>query len=301
MKKILNIVAAVMTILLTASCYEDFRQDYKFSSAYFASQKPYRTVIADRDMSVRVGISFGGRLHADPDDWGKFVLDNTLLEGTGLAALPEHYYSLSNNGMFTNRKPNLAIADVEIRFTEDFYSDPKSTGLYYALPFKLVESSCDSILAGKDISIVAIKYISTYHGAYYVQGKVTEYNTDGVTVSDTRSYDNADLSKNIVRNLGTKGRFILEKQGFADNAVDASNAKERMELVFDPIDKTVAVNPVEGCIEVFDTAGTFTDSGGRLTIDLSYSFIKDGKKFKVEERLTRRQDPLNDLVFEKWS
>ena len=43
MKKI-NILYCVLCVLLISSCYEDYTKDYNYSTAYFASQKPLRTV-----------------------------------------------------------------------------------------------------------------------------------------------------------------------------------------------------------------------------------------------------------------
>ena len=60
MKKI-NILYCVLCVLLISSCYEDYTKDYNYSTAYFASQKPLRTVIADRDMPIRVGVAIGER------------------------------------------------------------------------------------------------------------------------------------------------------------------------------------------------------------------------------------------------
>ena len=44
MKKI-NILYCVLCVILMSSCYEDYTKDYNYSTAYFASQKPLRTVI----------------------------------------------------------------------------------------------------------------------------------------------------------------------------------------------------------------------------------------------------------------
>ena len=46
MKKI-NILYYVLCVLLMSSCYEDYAKDYDYSTTYFASQRPLRTVIAD--------------------------------------------------------------------------------------------------------------------------------------------------------------------------------------------------------------------------------------------------------------
>ena len=52
MKKINICWYCMMCLLLMTSCYEEYAKDYEYSTTYFASQKPLRTVIADRDMSI---------------------------------------------------------------------------------------------------------------------------------------------------------------------------------------------------------------------------------------------------------
>ena len=37
-----------------------------------------------------------------------------------------------------------------------------------------------------------------------------------------------------------------------------------------------------------------------MEMDIKYEYAKDGKNYKVEETLVRRQDPYRDLGFEEW-
>ena len=110
MKKI-NILYCVLCVILMSSCYEDYTKDYNYSTAYFASQKPLRTVIADRDMQIRVGVAIGGKREVDMNDWAEFEIDPALLTGTGLEVLPKEYYTLSDNNLFRVSKNTLAVAD----------------------------------------------------------------------------------------------------------------------------------------------------------------------------------------------
>ena len=90
MKKI-NILYYVLCVLLMSSCYEDYAKDYDYSTTYFASQRPLRTVIADRNMQIRVGVAIGGKRDVDMNDWVEFEIDPALLAGTGLEILPKEY------------------------------------------------------------------------------------------------------------------------------------------------------------------------------------------------------------------
>lgn len=42
---------------------------------------PLRTVIADRDMPIYIGVSIGGKREVDMSDWAKFEIDPSLVEG----------------------------------------------------------------------------------------------------------------------------------------------------------------------------------------------------------------------------
>lgn len=290
MKRIITIIAVLAACVSATSCYEDFIDDYKFSAVYFASQKPLRTVIADRDMLIKVGVTIGGKREVDTNDWADFTIDESLLEGTAFTAMPEEYYELSHPSRMNVSKANLPIADVAISFTDAFYNDEKAIGKHYAIPFKLVDSSTDSLLQDKTTSIVAVKYISTWHGTYYVKGQVKAAGEDKATV-----YSNPDLSKNITRDLTTVSRNVLIRNGVANTTA----ANEKIRLTFNE-NGTVTVDTAEGGIAVTGGTSTWEESGDRIVIKLAYSYEKGGVTYEVAEELHRRQDPLNDLIFEEW-
>ena len=60
MKRLNILWIGLISILMTA-CYDDYEKDYDKSSVYFASQKPLRTLVADTDMSIKVGVAIGGK------------------------------------------------------------------------------------------------------------------------------------------------------------------------------------------------------------------------------------------------
>lgn len=295
MKKINIGWYCMMCLLLMTSCYEEYAKDYEYSSTYFASQNPLRTVIADRDMSMKIGVAIGGKREVNTSDWAEFEIDLSLLEGTGLTLLPPEYYTLSDPNTFRVSKSSLAVADVTIRFTDAFYADENSTKVYYALPFRITNSSLDEVLEGKETSIVAVKYISTYHGTYYVKGKLKELNTAGEVV-DTKIYEHKDLSQNITRGISTLSKNELVREGVADYPIVST---ENVKMTMQP-DRTVIVETLDGGLEITDGSGIFDDTKERLEISLKYRFKKDSKQYEVEETLIRRQDPLNDLRYEEW-
>lgn len=299
-----NFIYGLLSAVLMTSCYEDFTNDYVYSSIGFAHEKPLRTVIADRKMTISVGAAIGGKREVDMNDWADFSIKPELLENTGLQLLPESHYRLSDEKTFRVSKKSLAVADVEIEFTEDFYNDPNSVNLHYALPFQLEASSLDSILDNKKNSIVAIKYISAYHGVYYVKGAVTEINFYGETIGEPVKYINTDLSKNIVRSVSTVSRNVVCRSGVANLPLDVPSEKVLLTI---NDDNTVGVSTADGGIEIRNGSGTYEYSYDDVNIvsnmemNIKYEYSKDGKYYRVEETLIRRQDPYRDLGFEVWN
>lgn len=299
MKSIRIYFVAIIATLFMSSCYEDYIDDYNYSSVYFASQKPLRTVIADRDMTINVGVAIGGKREVDMNDWAEFKIDESLLNGTGLTLLPKEFYTLSDESTMKVSKETLPVADVKISFTEAFYEDANTMKKHYALPFRVETSSLDSILVGQETSIVAIKYISTYHGTYYVKGSVTEVDGTGNAIGDPDIYNNADLSKNITRNLSTLSRNILIREGLANLETSINN--EKLKIIFNE-DNTLNVETADGGLSITNGSGSYEyDDNGNLNLSVSYTYEKNSKLYKVSETLVRRQDPLKDLRFEEWN
>lgn len=297
-RKIKKTCLTLFSVLLLSSCYEEFADDYSKSVVYFASQQPLRTVISDRNMNIKVGVAIGGKREVDTKDWAEFRILPNLLDGTGLTLLPANYYILADESRFHVSKPTLAVADVQIDFTEDFFNDEKAATTHYALPFKVVASSHDEVLEGKETSIVAIKYVSKFHGAYYVKGTISTLDALGEEI-DSEDYNFADLSKNLVRDLYTTSRFGLCRKGLANRPIDDNS--EKLQLTFNS-DNTVTVSTADGGLEILDGSGTYVydESNFDVKVDLMYKFINEGVTYKVSETLIRRQDPLKDLRFEEW-
>lgn len=313
-KKITSLfILFVLPMFMLTSCYEDYIEDYDTSIAYFSTQKPLRTVIADRDMEIKVGISIGGKRAVNTNDWGRFKIEPELLDDTSFELLPGNYYRLADPNTFRVSNKNLAIADVAISFTDEFFADEKAADAYYALPFRLTESSLDSINVGsfdplgnellpaKDYSIVVIKFISNYHGTYYVKGKVDELDGSG-NVVNTVTYNNSDLSRNITRDVRTLSVNTLLRPGLANMVV---GNKEGVQITVNPDGNSEKVYPVtvetpQGYTALTETSGTYYGNKDKPEIALKYKYKKGGKTYSVEETLVLRQDPLEDLRFEEW-
>ena len=215
MKKFNHILIALIA-LSVSSCYESYEKDFDVTRAYFASQRPLRTLVADTGMSIKVGVAIGGKREVDPSDWATFEIDPSLLEGTSLTLMPEEYYTLADPYRMSVSNTNLAICDVRVNFSDEFYNDVNALGTYYAIPFRLTGHSQEEVATDvngnpKDYSIVAVKFVSRWHGTYYVKGQMTNLSTNEVTV-----YSNKDLSRNITRDIISLSRDKIQRPGFGN-------------------------------------------------------------------------------------
>lgn len=297
--KTFKLLIIVLSGIFLSSCYDEYVSDFDYSTVGFAITKPYRTVIADRDMEIRVGVSIGGKRAVDTKDWATFVIDS-LAVPTGKTLLPAAYYSLSDPTTMRVQKSNLPVADIAIRFTDAFYADPATITGKYVLPFKITDSSLDSIYQSQ--TVVCFKYINTFHGTYYVKGKLYELDSPQGNVVNTTTYDNADLIKNITRDVATSDRYTGIRPGLANFTASTTEKVQLKIIPTTAADKTysIEVSTAPGGTVLTDCTGTYFGNKEKPEMTLNYSFVKGGKNYKVEETLILRQDPLYNLRIETW-
>lgn len=297
--KALKILFLLFLMSGVTSCYEDYVTDYEYSTVGFIMKKPLRTVIADRDMQIYVGVSIGGKRVVDKNDWATFEIDPDLIP-RGYAVMPENYYVLSDPATMRVRKDNLPVADVGIKFTDDFYNDDVATTSWYALPIRITGSSLDSI--GNAETVVAIKFISSFHGTYYIKGNMEVWDMEKDSLIDTVEYSNKDLIKNITRDVESISRNTVVRPGVANFQVTPS---EKIQLTIERNDNpdkiyNVLVGRTIGGINITDGSGTYYGNREKPEMEIKYSFEKGGKRYRVEETMILRQDPLYDLRVEEW-
>ncbi len=307
----------VAIVLAATSCYDDVRQDYEYTGMYFSLQQPLRTVIAEADGvyeggAIKVGVAIGGKLEVDTNDWATFEIDESLITDPAVKLMPSNYYTLSNPNTMTVSKSNNQIADVTVSFTDDFYADvasTTSTSQYYAIPFRLVDHSCDITLTGQDYTIVAVQYESLYSGTYYNQGVVAAL--DNGVPTFTKSYYNDDLNDGRTETFYTTAyrTVVRPSQVVTVNGSDVNTGDVAI-TIFEPGDvMSDGSTATELSIEVTaaDTNDDFYTNSGRGTItydeetkecviEIYYQTNSDGNGlYAVEETLTRREDLFEEI------
>ena len=187
MKKI--ILFLIITGVL-AGCYPEFRNDYTYTTVAFTNatggltnaRELGRTVVKDEGLDLEFGVYIAGVIENTQERWAKFTIDPSLLAGTSYELMPADYYTLSN--------PNTIVVPAgdfvgKIKITIDsvkFLNDPDALTYHYAIPFRITESSLDSINALNSTKILVIKYINHYEGYYDHFASYTTFQADGTPI-----------------------------------------------------------------------------------------------------------------------
>ena len=302
--KSITITWFACVLLLFSACepYEDFIQDFDYSSVYFGTQKPLRTLVSrasSDQLTFKLGVAIGGLRENKQDHWVTFELDTTLLDSIPGAEvfqlLPEDWYSfdISENKIIIPKGEFLGDFTISID-KEKFSADPLSLSKTYALPVKILDSSLDSILRGdevtnpKDYTIVVVKYINEYSGVHYVRGRQVELDSNGEVIDGSlQEYYFEDWIKNTTRNLVTVNPTECDMSGIGRSALD----KMRLHV---GDDNTLTLSKLT--VDIVDLGCSFEDG----VYHLQYEYTKSGKTFRVEESMKQRNDPEKDLRFEEW-
>ena len=274
MKRLKLFIIALSLLSLMSGCskYDNYVEDFDFTSVYFGTQKPLRTVVARDPMQIKFGVAMGGVRENTKDQWVKFKLDPSLLNTVGGAnaftLLPKSYYEmvLSNGDSTIIIPAGKIIGDVVLKINKDaFTTDPLATTKKYALPIRIYETSADSILKGneliaaKDYTIIVIKYISQESGTYYVKGSETDKATN---ITTTYSY--SDLTKNKTRDLTTLSLTSLNMGGIGSRT---ASALYKM-LISLNADGSIALSTATGGVAVTDLGSSYDASKKDIYIEI---------------------------------
>jgi hypothetical protein len=215
------LISSVLLALLTA-CNKDWEfPDYKYSTVYFPYQSPVRTIVLGEDVfdntldnqhKFVVNASMGGVYENKKDVVLSIAVDPNLAAklkfgtatGDSVYVLPSNYYTLPKDMKIVIPKGSL-MGGMEVQLTDAFFADPKAIKTTYVLPLKITSvSGADSILSGrtdkaspdprkpgdwviapKNFTLYAVKYINPLHGFYLRRGVDDVKGTGGNTALDT--------------------------------------------------------------------------------------------------------------------
>lgn len=275
MKKSVISFTIISILLSFYSCtpYEDYYGDFDYTTTYFAYSEMNRSVIIDEYDYIQVGAVLGGKLVNESEEWVKYELVDTLVTNAGYEVLPEALYETSNdelNGMtnvITIPEGNM-LGMMKITLKPEFFSDPKALTPTYALAFRIIDASTDSI--GNDVTLVTFKYVSNAVGFY-------EHRGIAISASDTLVYKTPDIELTTVAPEGTNS----VKSDF----VQLGPLDLEFYMTIDSDNNVTLTSGSESDAVITATSPGFFDRENDHNIYLNYSFDNDGKSYTAIDTL----------------
>ena len=231
MKKIV-IMLLMVTGLIACDNFDIDHPDFDHTAGFFPYQYPVRTLVLgdyiydnenDNAHKFVISVAMGGVYENEKDRNFQIAVDNSLCDnilfdtdGDPILPMPDDYYSLSSADNITIPAGKLN-GGVEVQLTEAFFEDPMAIKLGYVVPIRLLGSAdVDSVLVGsttnsnadvrvasqwivapKNFTMFAVKYINEFHGTYFHYGTSKVKDAAGVEV-ESKTY-----SEKYVENNGT--------------------------------------------------------------------------------------------------
>src|SRR5690606_2522960 len=148
----------------------------------------------DNEHKCEIMATLGGVYENKKDVTIGIQVDNSIAAnmafntGGDIKPMPANYYSLASDKIVI--PSGKIIGGVQVQLTDAFFADPLALKNTYVIPLKMVNvNNADSILAGKNYTLYAIKYINNWHGNYLRRGKDVVVGKAG----------NTSLDKTIIR------------------------------------------------------------------------------------------------------
>lgn len=300
MKKLI-IFSLLLAVVLMTACYDDYTSDYEYTAAYFSYQYPIRTVIIDPEVNsfdIKVGATYGGRYsYEGQSETVNFVIADTLITNhseyadMGIKVMPSSWYTLSNQSVISITDSNVGSIDVSIN-KDSLTNHPDATQNTYVIPFLATGASTDSILAGKDFSLVMVKFKNEFDGRYYVKGVDNTLDLDGNVVSSA-VYSNPALvlNKYIFLNSTSKSDLSVPRIGGNENKSQyVYNMNVRAS------DGAAVLTPVASSV-VNELVGVANYNFAEKTFVCNYNYKLDGIEHSVIDTLIYSN---TELILESW-
>ena len=326
--KLNRIFLALLVAALFSACHNDeiSYPDFDYTTVYFASQYPLRTVELGKDLEVdntidnehkiKILATTGGEYSNTETRTIDFVVDDSLCndvtfeDGAELKAMPSSYYELAANQITI--KAGTTLGGVEVKLNDAFFADPASYDKKYVIPLLITNvNNADSILSGKtsvdspnrlktddwvvapkDYVLYAVKYVNPYHAHYYRRG--VDVVSGAVDTTIVRHKEYVEYNEEVaVATRSLKG-CVLPLTFNDPNSSDAINVE--LILTFDAANNcTITSNAASYSITgsgKFVTDGEKNSMGGRdrdgLYLDYSVTLTDLGYTYATKDTLVCR-------------
>ena len=324
MTKLIKTAAIFVIILILHSCTNQPIEfpDYPYTTTYFPSQFPLRTLVFgdykydnDNDCSFLISAAHGGGYENKKDVTVGFEVDPSLVNNlyTGnikLNTIPSDWYTLSSPNQILIPK-GTRQGGVTVTLKDAFFEDPNSYGTYWVIPLRMTTTTADSILSGKpstqnpdpritgnweyapkNFTVFAVKFVNEWHGRYLLRGVSVNKDLDG-NVLETVTYRARYLEQNQVVSVTTNGRNRVRYSAALRQTPSPGNFEIWVD--FNPTDKVTATLtsspssafPVEGTAKMVKNAESWGDIE-RDVIYLDYKVTAEGRTYEAKDTLVFR-------------
>lgn len=303
MKKLMLIFSLCLVFVMTA-CYDDYKSDFDNNAVYFAYQYPVRSMIvnpATDEMKFEVGAAYAGKYsYGDVNKTVNFEIVDSLVTKNqdcidkGIKLMPSSWFTLSDDSKMVIENDNAGSVWVNL-VKDSLLAHNDAANITYAIPFKITSTTADSILEGKDFTIVVVKFKNEYDGRYYVKGSDIRFDAVG-NPTDTTNYfvehkDALVLNKYVYLNTISPDEVSISRIGQYEDG-----SKYTMIMKIEPVegkadisaDASSAIKPIIGKSKFdfntskFASEYTFTDEQG-FTHTAVDTLIYSNTEMKVEE------------------
>jgi hypothetical protein len=233
MKKIFCLWA----LMLLTACYKDYIHDYDYNAVYFSQQINVRTFVVGEGMQVKAGVVLGGVRDNDRDRTVEFSLNNGLFDtddifqsmksgadhiknnlSDAIVPIPSDYYTLSDHSkMVIKSGEHKGVITIKADSAK-FLADAKTLKAYYALPLYITGADADSILEGKQYSVIGLRYENMLFGNYWHGGETIVKDAAGNVVKTIKYYTAIPSPEAKIMNLKTVGPHTLVSNKISDEA-----------------------------------------------------------------------------------
>ena len=309
-KFILIIAAALLPL---TACYEDYIKDSDTQAVGFANQTDVRSVVVGEGMKFSTQVALAGVIRNGEDRKIDYTLEESAISPYTLAAfkkssysyitslvknidellpLPEDEYSLINEGGqagSTIIRKGTHSGKITVKIDSAAYlAGSASLEPKYVIALRIVQADSLDIIAGKDTTVIGVRYENMLFGNWWHGGKAVVKDDAGNIVDQTTYYTEVPQSDNLVWTLTT-----VEPHALTANAVagELNTSAAQMKLTLGE-DGTVTIAPVDGATYTVEPDGESSYNRARLLqnrkVFLNYKFTKDGKVWHATDTLTFR-------------
>lgn len=306
--------------LLLSSCYGEYVGDYQSIACGFANQTDVRSVVVGEGLTFSTGVALGGTINNEKDRTVNYEIDYSLLNANVLAAMKNHQFpyiaslmqgvsqlevlpmdcfTLSSNSNHPGRtviKKGTHLGKITVSLDSATFFAQDRLLPYSVIPLRITSAKNTDIMAGRDYSVIGVRYEALLFGNYY-HGGYMEVEKDG-SISGRIDYPTTiPQAESKVWSLTTAAPFSLTANAVG-NEYTSANAQLRLTL---NDDDSISVEAVPGAkYQVEDEGGSRylrTKLLQNRKIVLNYKYEAEGNVYHVHDTLTfrnRLRDGVNE-------